>query len=82
MLLNHASRPVLTQYSSNPPAPPRPPPRGRATGSGAGATITSNAFVTQSVPAHTRVSVKSPELQFKGGVVREFKQELVADWQI
>ncbi|HVX84400.1 MAG TPA: serine O-acetyltransferase [Phycisphaerae bacterium] len=49
---------------------------------GEGATITSNAFVTQSVPAHTRVSVKSPELQFKGGVVREFKQELVADWQI
>jgi serine O-acetyltransferase len=49
---------------------------------GEGATITSNAFVTQSVPPHTRVSVKNPELQFKNGPLREFKQEPPADWQI
>ena len=31
-----------------------------------GAVICSNAFVTSSVPANTRVSIKNPELQFKG----------------
>lgn len=35
---------------------------------GEGASIGSNAFVTSSVPAGTRVSIKNPELQFKGGV--------------
>ena len=32
---------------------------------GEGAVIGSNAFLTSSVPAHTRVSIKNPELQFK-----------------
>jgi serine O-acetyltransferase len=49
---------------------------------GEGATITSNAFVTQSVPPYTRVSVKNPELQFRNGPPREFKQDPPADWQI
>ena len=49
---------------------------------GQGAVITSNAFVTQSVPAYTRVSVKNPELQFRNGPPREFMQEGPADWQI
>lgn len=29
--------------------------------------IGGNSFITESVPAHTRVSIKSPELTFKGG---------------
>lgn len=33
---------------------------------GEGATIGSNAFITSSVPGGTRVSIKNPELQFKG----------------
>lgn len=49
---------------------------------GTGATITSNAFVTQSVPAYTRVSVKNPELQYKNRPPKEFKQEIPQDWQI
>jgi len=49
---------------------------------GTGATITSNAFVTQSVPPHTRVSVKNPELQYRNRPPREFKQEVPHDWQI
>ena len=32
---------------------------------GTGAVIGSNAFITSSVPAQTRVSIKNPELQFK-----------------
>lgn len=35
---------------------------------GEGAVIGSNAFVTSSVPAQTRVSIKNPELKFKGGI--------------
>lgn len=35
---------------------------------GEGAVIGSNAFLTCSVPAHTRVSIKNPELQFKDRV--------------
>jgi len=34
---------------------------------GEGAVVNGNAFVTQSVPAHTRVNVKNPELQFRSG---------------
>jgi serine O-acetyltransferase len=49
---------------------------------GEGATITSNAFVTQSVPPYTRVSVKNPELQFRNGPTREFRQDVPMDWQI
>ncbi|MCL2649356.1 MAG: hypothetical protein FWD61_20570 [Phycisphaerales bacterium] len=49
---------------------------------GRGATITANAFVTQSVPPHTRVSVKNPELQYKDRRPTEFKQDLPHDFQI
>jgi serine O-acetyltransferase len=37
---------------------------------GEGATIGSNAFITSSVPGGTRVSIRNPELQFKGNGVR------------
>jgi len=49
---------------------------------GEGAVINGNAFVTQSVPAHTRVSVKNPELQYRNSTPQEFKQELPHDWVI
>jgi len=51
---------------------------------GTGAVIGSNVFVTKSVPPHTRVMVKSPELQFRDRKPVEFKQELpaVQDWVI
>lgn len=43
---------------------------------GEGATIGSNAFITSSVPGGTRVSIKNPELQFKGRVsMTELGQE-------
>ena len=43
---------------------------------GEGAIIGSNAFITSSVPRGTRVSIKNPELQFKGGVqMTELGQE-------
>jgi serine O-acetyltransferase len=43
---------------------------------GEGATIGSNAFITSSVPSGTRVSIKNPELQFKGRVrMTELGQE-------
>lgn len=43
---------------------------------GAGAIIGSNAFITSSVPGGTRVSIKNPELQFKGRVhMTELGQE-------
>ncbi|HIR28898.1 MAG TPA: serine acetyltransferase [Candidatus Choladousia intestinigallinarum] len=43
---------------------------------GEGATIGSNAFITSSVPGGTRVSIKNPELQFKGRVrMAELGQE-------
>ncbi|MCD7818046.1 MAG: serine acetyltransferase [Lachnospiraceae bacterium] len=43
---------------------------------GSGAIIGSNAFITSSVPARTRVSIKNPELQFKGRVsMTELGQE-------
>ncbi|MCD8022148.1 MAG: serine acetyltransferase [Lachnospiraceae bacterium] len=43
---------------------------------GEGAIIGSNAFITSSVPARTRVSIKNPELQFKGRVsMTELGQE-------
>ncbi|MDO4298301.1 MAG: serine acetyltransferase [Lachnospiraceae bacterium] len=43
---------------------------------GEGATIGSNAFITSSVPQGTRVSIKNPELQFKGRVrMAELGQE-------
>ena len=49
---------------------------------GKGATINGNVFITQSVPPHTRVSTKSPELQYRNRPPREFKQEMPLDWQI
>ena len=43
---------------------------------GEGAIIGSNAFITSSVPSGTRVSIKNPELQFKGRVhMTELGQE-------
>ena len=49
---------------------------------GEGAVIASNVFITQSVPAHTRVSGKNPELQYKNHAPQEFRQEPLADWVI
>lgn len=49
---------------------------------GEGAVINGNAFVTASVPAQTRVSVKNPELQYRNSQPREFVQELPWDWVI
>ena len=49
---------------------------------GQGATINGNVFITQSVPPHTRVSVKNPELQYRNRPPREFKQDVPMDWQI
>jgi len=42
---------------------------------GEGAVINSNVFVTQSVPPHTRVSTKNPELQYRDKKPAEFRQE-------
>ena len=43
---------------------------------GEGAVIGSNAFITSSVPGGTRVSIKNPELQFKGRIsMTELGQE-------
>jgi hypothetical protein len=39
-------------------------------------------FVTQSVPPHTRVSGKNPELQYRNRVPVEFKQDFPSDWVI
>jgi serine O-acetyltransferase len=49
---------------------------------GEGAILNSNVFVTQSVPAHTRVSTKNPELQYRDRKPTEFKQELDWDYSI
>jgi serine O-acetyltransferase len=49
---------------------------------GQGATINGNVFITQSVPAYTRVSMKAPELQYRNRPPQEFKQEAALDWQI
>ena len=49
---------------------------------GKSAVIGSNAFITKSVPTGTKVSIKNPELLFKGGAPQELKQEFVEDWVI
>jgi serine O-acetyltransferase len=49
---------------------------------GTGATINGNVFITQSVPPHTRVSTKNPELQYRNRPPKEFVQDVVGDWQI
>jgi serine O-acetyltransferase len=55
---------------------------GGDTAIGKGATISGNVFLTQSVPAGSRVSAKNPELTIKNRPPAEFKQELPQDWQI
>lgn len=47
---------------------------------GANSTIGGNAFVTESVPANTRVSIKTPELTFKGE--EQEAGEYLYDWVI
>jgi len=47
---------------------------------GSAVVIGSNVFITKSVPSGTKVSIKNPELVFKDGAPREFKQEF--DWMI
>jgi serine O-acetyltransferase len=49
---------------------------------GRGATVSGNVFLTQSVPAQTRVSMKNPELQYRGRPSVELAQEWVGDWEI
>lgn len=49
---------------------------------GMGVVIGSNVFITKSVPDRTKVSVKNPELLFKGGSPQEFIQEFIPDWVI
>jgi serine O-acetyltransferase len=50
---------------------------------GQGAIIASNVFVTQSVPSHTRVSMHSPELQYRNRPPQEFRQPPASlDWSI
>jgi len=46
------------------------------------AVIGSNVFITKPVPEDTRVSVKNPELLFKGHAPQEFQQEFIPDWVI
>lgn len=48
---------------------------------GANSTIGGSAFVTESVPANTRVGVKTPELTFKG-TVKAKPGEYIYDWVI
>ena len=47
-----------------------------------GVVISSNVFVTRSVPPNTRVTVKNPELQYRDQKPKTFKQEQPLDWQI
>jgi serine O-acetyltransferase len=49
---------------------------------GEGAVISSNVFITQSVPSLTRVSGRNPELQYRNQAPTEFKQDFPADWVI
>ncbi len=54
---------------------------------GAGAVVGSNAFITQSIPSQTKVSIKNPELQMKssgraGQNKQECKQAELWDYQI
>jgi len=49
---------------------------------GEGAVIASNVFITRSVPAHTRVSGRNPELLYKNHGPVEFQQAPPADWVI
>jgi len=49
---------------------------------GNGVVIGSNVFITKSVPHATKVSMKSPELLFKGDTPAEYKEPFVLDWVI
>ena len=49
---------------------------------GEGAVIASNVFVTQSVPAGTRVTMRNPELQMKNRAPQEFVQDVYTDFVI
>lgn len=49
---------------------------------GNGVIIGSNVFITKSVPDATKVSMKSPELLFKGDTPAEYKESFVLDWVI
>ncbi|MFC5649240.1 serine O-acetyltransferase [Paenibacillus solisilvae] len=49
---------------------------------GQGVVIGSNAFVSKSVPAGAKVTVKNPELIIKGQAPQEFPQEVTIDWMI
>jgi serine O-acetyltransferase len=49
---------------------------------GEGAVIASNVFLTQSVPARTRVSGKNPELMYRNHGPVEFPQVFPDDWVI
>jgi len=44
--------------------------------------ISSNVFITQSVPPQTRVTVKSLELQYRNRQPQEFRQDPPDDWVI
>ena len=60
---------------------------GGATVIGEGVVVGSNAFITQSIPSQTKVSVKNPELQMKTSgretpEKQEFAQEEFWDYQI
>jgi serine O-acetyltransferase len=48
---------------------------------GEGVVIGSNAFIIKSVPAKTKVSIKNPELQFKGAAM-DFSQDEFWDYSI
>jgi serine O-acetyltransferase len=49
---------------------------------GKGVVVSSNVFVTKSVPPRTRVTVKNPELQYRDHKPQEFKQDLPSNWVI
>lgn len=49
---------------------------------GSNSVIGGNAFITKSIPSGTKVSIKNPELLFKGGNPQELKQEEYWDWVI
>lgn len=55
---------------------------GGGTTIGKGVVVSSNVFLTQSVPAGTRVTMKNPELQYRDQNPKEFKQDLPPDWVI
>ncbi len=49
---------------------------------GEGVVISSNVFLTRSVPAHTRVSTRNPELRYRNRAPQELRQDAGLDWSI